>query len=45
MIYASSRETLKNALTGIAVSIQANDPGELEWAELLKEASKGRQTV
>ncbi|KAK5240115.1 hypothetical protein LTR40_014045, partial [Exophiala xenobiotica] len=45
MVYASSRETLKNALNGIAMNWQANDPGELEWADLLKEASKGRGTI
>jgi len=45
MIYASSRDTLKNALNGIAMNWQANDPGELEWADILKEASKGRGTV
>jgi len=45
MIYSSSRETLKNALNGIAMNWQANEPGELEWADLLKEASKGKSTV
>ncbi|RMZ77969.1 hypothetical protein DV738_g4150, partial [Chaetothyriales sp. CBS 135597] len=45
MVYASSRETLKNALNGIAITLQANDPGELEWADLLKEASKGKSTL
>ena len=45
MVYASSRETLKNALNGIAMNWQANDPGELEWADLLKEASKGKGTM
>jgi len=45
MIYSSSRETLKNALNGIAMNWQANDPGELEWADLLKEASKGKGVV
>ena len=45
MTYASSRETLKNALNGIALNWQANEPGELEWADLLKEASKGKTTV
>ncbi|RMZ91712.1 hypothetical protein DV736_g1039, partial [Chaetothyriales sp. CBS 134916] len=45
MVYASSRETLKNALNGIAITLQANDPSELEWADLLKEASKGKSTV
>lgn len=42
MVYASSRETLKNALNGIAITWQANDPGELEWADVVKEASKGK---
>ena len=42
MTYASSRETLKNALSGLAVNWQANDAGELEWHDLVKEASKGR---
>ena len=45
MLYSSSRETLKNALSGIAMTFQANEPGELEWADLLKEASKGKETV
>lgn len=45
MVYASSRETLKNALNGIAMNWQANDPSELEWADLLKEASKGKGIV
>ena len=45
MVYASSRETLKNALPGIHMAKQANDPGELEYAELIKEASKGKGTV
>ena len=45
MVYASSRETLKNALNGIAMNWQANDPGELEWADLLKEASKGKGII
>lgn len=45
MVYASSRETLKNALNGIAMSWQANDPSELEWTDLLKEASKGKGVV
>lgn len=45
MVYASSRETLKNALNGIAMAVQANDPSELEWVDLLKEASKGKSVV
>lgn len=45
MVYASSRETLKNALNGIAMNWQANDPSELEWADILKEASKGKSVV
>jgi Cofilin/tropomyosin-type actin-binding protein len=45
MTYASSRETLKNSLNGIALTWQANEPGELEWADLLKEASKGKASA
>ncbi|KKY28456.1 putative cofilin [Phaeomoniella chlamydospora] len=45
MIYASSAQPLKDALNGVAMYIQANDPGELEWADILKEATKGRGTV
>ena len=45
MLYSSSRETLKNALNGIAMNWQANEPGELEYADILKEASKGRGTI
>jgi Cofilin/tropomyosin-type actin-binding protein len=45
MTYASSRETLKNSLNGIGMNWQANEPGELEWAPLLKEASKGKASA
>lgn len=45
MTYASSRETLKNSLNGIGMSWQANEPGELEWTPLLKEASKGKASA
>lgn len=42
MTYASSRETLKNSLNGIGITIQANEPGELEWQSLVQVASKGK---
>jgi len=42
MIYASSKEALKNALSGIAAEIQANSPDDIEYEEVLKVASKGK---
>ncbi|ERF74010.1 hypothetical protein EPUS_03825 [Endocarpon pusillum Z07020] len=45
MTYASSRETLKNSLSGISMTWQASEPGELEWEPLLKEASKGKASA
>lgn len=45
MTYASSRETLKNSLNGIGMNWQANEPGELEWQPILKEASKGKASA
>ncbi|PHH65175.1 hypothetical protein CDD81_3306 [Ophiocordyceps australis] len=41
MIYASSKEALKRALTGIAVELQANDPDDIEHESVLKTVSKG----
>ncbi|KAG2420047.1 hypothetical protein HFD88_004845 [Aspergillus terreus] len=41
MIYASTRENLKNALN-IHNSIHADDKGDIEWNTLLKEASGGK---
>ncbi|KAL4894741.1 hypothetical protein BDV59DRAFT_163658 [Aspergillus ambiguus] len=41
MIYASTRENLRNALN-IHTSIQADDKGDIEWNTVLKEASGGK---
>jgi cofilin len=41
MIYASTREVLKNALN-LAVSIHADDKSDIEWKTVLKEASGGK---
>ncbi|KAL3476080.1 hypothetical protein BJX99DRAFT_228489 [Aspergillus californicus] len=41
MIYASTREVLKNALN-IANSIHADDKSDIEWSVILKEASGGK---
>ncbi|KAL4940023.1 hypothetical protein BDV06DRAFT_26745 [Aspergillus oleicola] len=41
MIYASTREVLKNALN-VANSIHADDMGEIAWKVLLHEASGGK---
>ena len=37
MIYASTRENLKNALN-VSNSIHADDKSEIEWKAVLKEA-------
>jgi cofilin len=41
MIYASSKEALKRALTGIATELQANDTDDIEYDSILKTVSKG----
>ncbi|KAJ5745820.1 cofilin [Penicillium odoratum] len=41
MIYASTRENLKNALN-IASSIHADDKGDIEWKAVLAHASGGK---
>jgi len=41
MVYASSKEALKRALTGIATELQANDADDIEWNSVLKTVSKG----
>jgi hypothetical protein len=45
MVYASSKEALKRALTGIAVEIQANDSDDIEYDSLVKTVSKGAAAV
>ncbi|KAJ6037183.1 hypothetical protein N7540_001462 [Penicillium herquei] len=41
MIYASTRENLKNALN-VATSLHADDKSDIEWKAVLKEASGGK---
>lgn len=41
MIYASTREVLKNALN-VVTSIHADDKADIEWKTVLKEASGGK---
>jgi len=45
MVYASSKESLKNSLVGIGMEIQANEPDELEESEIVRIASKGLAEV
>lgn len=41
MIYASTREVLKNALN-LSASIHADDKSDIEWKTVLSEASGGK---
>jgi len=41
MVYASSKEALKRALTGVATELQANDADDIEFDSVLKTVSKG----
>lgn len=41
MVYASSKDALKRALSGIAVEIQANDGDDIEYDTVLSKVSKG----
>lgn len=43
MTYASSKESLKNALNGIAVEVQANRDDEIEYETVLKDVRRGRR--
>jgi len=43
MTYASSKEALKNALSGLAAEVQANGEDEIEYETILKDISKGRR--
>ncbi|MCJ1353844.1 MAG: cofilin [Icmadophila ericetorum] len=42
MTYASSKESLKNALSGIAAEVQANRDDEIEYETILKDITKGK---
>jgi len=41
MIYASSKDAIKNQLPGLHIEIQANSPDDIEYEEVLKVVSKG----
>ncbi|KAI9883823.1 MAG: rRNA (cytosine-C5-)-methyltransferase nop2 [Watsoniomyces obsoletus] len=41
MIYASSKEALKNSLNGIGTEVQANDENDIEYDEVKKQVVKG----
>lgn len=43
MTYASSKESFKNALNGIASEVQANRDDEIEYETILKDISKGKR--
>ncbi len=43
MTYASSKESLKNALNGLGAEVQANRDDEIEYATILKDISKGKR--
>lgn len=42
MMYSSSKETLKRALNGIAVEIQANEEDDIEYQSIVSRVAKGR---
>ncbi|KAB2575876.1 Actin-binding cofilin/tropomyosin type [Lasiodiplodia theobromae] len=42
MVYSSSKDAIKRALTGVALDIQANDDADIEFATVIEKVSKGR---
>ncbi|KAF7845799.1 hypothetical protein BT93_L0627, partial [Corymbia citriodora subsp. variegata] len=42
MTYSSSKESLKRALNGLAVDIQANDEDDIEYDTIITKVQKGR---
>jgi hypothetical protein len=42
MVYASSKEALKRALTGVAMELQANDADDIEYDSVFKTVSKSK---
>lgn len=42
MMYSSSKETLKRALNGIAIEIQANEEDDIEYQSIVSRVAKGR---
>ncbi|KAL9126128.1 MAG: hypothetical protein Q9217_004772 [Psora testacea] len=43
MTYASSKESLKSALNGVAAEVQANRDDEIEYATILNDIRKGKR--
>ncbi len=41
MLYASSKEALRRALTGVGVDLQANDVDDIEYDEIVQKLRKG----
>jgi len=41
MVYASSKDSLKRSLNGLAAELQANDEDDIEYATILGKVSKG----
>jgi hypothetical protein len=41
MIYASSKDSLKRSLNGLATEFQANDEDDIEYQSVLNRVSKG----
>lgn len=42
MMYSSSKEALKRALNGLAADIQANDPEDIEYENVIAKVARGR---
>jgi hypothetical protein len=42
MVYASSKVALRDALSGFAAELQANDKDDLEYDSVLKVVSRGK---
>lgn len=42
--YANSRETIKNALNGISIDLQASSPGQISFEEFTRLANKNKPT-
>lgn len=42
MMYASSKDALRRSLNGIAAEIQANDPDDIEYDNVISRVARGR---
>ena len=43
MIYASSKEGLRNTLPGLGAEVQANGENDIEYEEILGKITKGKR--